>query len=111
MKEAVIRKKALEELHSDGWITWYPYKMRYKKEQDIFGVFDIIAIHPDGIILLLQITSYSNVSARKKKIQNFLDENQLDLAKFHPRYSEGEIYVEVWGWNTKKKAFRKDILH
>jgi hypothetical protein len=111
MKEAAIRKKALDELHKENWITWYPYKARYKKEQDIFGVFDIIAIHPDGIVLFLQITSYSNVSARKKKIQNFLDENQLDLVKFYPRYGEGEIYVEVWGWNAKKRAFRKDVIH
>ena len=103
-KEAIIRKLAIEELHDDGWVTWFPYKVRYAKEQDIFGVFDLVAMHPDGKMLFLQLTSYANISARFKKVSKFFETNFMLPNFFH------KASFEVWGWHNEKKEFRKKVL-
>lgn len=100
-KEAVIRKHALDYLNGEGWVCWYPYRNKYAKEQDIFGVFDLVCIHPDGKILFLQLTSYSNVAARFKKVMKFFDSNYMLPSFFH------NASFEVWGWHNEKKEFRK----
>jgi len=90
-KEAVIRKHARELLESDGWITWCPPNVKYA-ETDIFGVFDCITVK-DSELRFIQWTSISNISARKKKIMKFFNENNV----FIP--------CEVWG-HKKGKEFR-----
>ena len=96
MKESVIRKKALEVLNSEGWICWYPFHIRYKKEVDIFGVFDILAFRKlDGEFLFIQITTLSNIRAREKKVKTFYQKN--GIKKFPG---------EVWGYDKKKKYFK-----
>lgn len=107
-KESVIRKKVIDKLEKDGWICWYPYKAKYAKEVDIFGVFDVIAIHSAsndppyyGAINLIQLTDYTNVSKRVKKVTAWLDTNQIRTEVFN-----GVVSMEVWGWNPKKKEFR-----
>lgn len=103
MKENIIRKKAIEKLVEDNWICWYPYKTRWKKEQDIFSVFDLICLKPNERgqfvgpckIIFIQLTSLSNIRAREKKIKRFLRTNKL---KYFP--------AEVWGYNKKKKEFK-----
>ena len=100
-KESVIRKKVIDKLSEDGWITWFPHKARYAKEVDIFGVFDVIAIGPaDSILLLIQLTDYTNVSHRVKKVNDGFATNHIEPLEF------SEVNFEVWGWNPKKKEFR-----
>ena len=95
-KEAVIRKHAREALEGSGWVVWCPPKVRYH-ETDIFGIFDGIA-WKDSDMRFIQWTSTSTMSARRKKIQKFFDENDV----FCP--------CEVWGWDDKKKEFKKDYI-
>ena len=67
--ESFIRKKALTELQAAGYFTWYPFDNRWAKEQDIFGVFDLVAIHfKNPLVLFVQTTTRENISARKKKV-------------------------------------------
>lgn len=99
-KESVIRKKVIDTLSQDGWICWYPFKARYAKEVDIFGVFDVIAIHPDANTKFIQVTNYANISNRRKKIEGWVGRKQIDLAAFI------STDFQIWGWNPKKKEFR-----
>jgi hypothetical protein len=102
MKESAIKKKALVILNNQGYTCWCPPKVRYA-QNDIFGIFDTICVRSfndepfelrSGTeTLFVQWTSYSNISARKKKILAFLKENGL------------ELNWQVWGW--KQKSPRK----
>lgn len=93
MKEAGIRKKAIDELKREGYICWYPLKVKYQ-ETDIFGVFDAICIK-DSDLRFIQWTSLGNISTRKKKIERFFKENNVFIA------------CEVWGYNGETKIFKK----
>lgn len=93
MKEAVIRKKAITELEAEGYTCWCPAKARYQ-ETDIFGVFDTICAKGTEI-RFIQWTTSSNMSARKKKVSDFLKRTGV------------AIMGEVWGLNPKKE-WRKE---
>jgi len=97
MKEREIRKKAIKELKELGYICWYPPKVRWKKEGDIFGVFDLVATK-ENIIRFIQLTTTPNLSARRKKIQNWMRENKIKWS------------AEVWAYNKKKKVFKKEEI-
>ncbi|MDE2233719.1 MAG: hypothetical protein KGJ90_06480 [Patescibacteria group bacterium] len=94
MKEYLIRKKVIARLEEECWVSWYPYKTKFRKEIDIFGVFDIVAMKGKEA-KFIQLTSYENVSARIKKVGKFLTKNKIDFKN-----------IEVWGWNKKKHEFR-----
>jgi len=96
MKEAAIRKKALEILKAKGYVCWCPVKTKYH-QSDLFGVFDTVCIHNKKAVLFVQWTSLSNISYRVKKVKQFLTKNNLSL------------YCEVWGLNSKTKKFK--IIH
>ncbi len=95
MKEATIRKKAIDKLTNEGFVCWYPPKVKYRKETDIFGVFDLICISRKCFILFVQLTSLSNIRAREKKVKKFLNKNKIK-----------KFYCEVWGYDNKKKYFK-----
>ena len=102
MKEAEIRKKAIEILQGKGWATWFPSKARFK-QNDIFGIFDLICWKKkNGELKFVQLTTVSNLSTRRKKIQNFLKKN-----KINPKRNLG---IEIWAWNRKKKAFKIESI-
>lgn len=59
----------LKLLRADGWTVavvekWNPHA---RIRQDLFGFIDLLAIR-DGETLAVQATSYTNISARVKKI-------------------------------------------
>jgi len=93
MKEGLIRKKCLTLLKAGNWVAWYPYRVKYRKEIDIFGVFDIVAVKKDKT-RFIQLTTLNNISARRRKVNKFLRKNKL------------KISAEVWGWDRKKKLFK-----
>ena len=93
MKERDVRKKALEVLTGEDYISWYPSPVRWKKEIDIFGVFDLICCRKSSI-KFIQLTSFPNIRAREKKILAFLKPNKIKLNS------------EVWGYNQKKRKFK-----
>jgi hypothetical protein len=62
-------QRTLAMLRTDGWTCevvekWNP---AVKRRHDLFGIFDVLAIR-DGETMGVQVTSYSNVAARIRKI-------------------------------------------
>jgi len=97
MREAEIRKKAIEILKRDKWIVWYAPKVKFK-QTDIFGIIDLLALKGRRK-KNIQLTTLPNVAAKRKKITNFLKTFKVELP------------VEIWGWNRKKKEFRKEKIN
>ena len=64
-KESDIRKKAIEQLRADGWITWFAPKVKFI-QTDVFGIIDVLALRGKSK-KNIQLTTLSNVSARRKK--------------------------------------------
>ena len=96
-KESLIRKKAIEILRQEGWITWFGPKVRFQ-QTDIFGIIDLMALKGRRQ-KNIQLTTLPNVSARRKKIINFLKKNKV------------ELLVEIWAWNSRKKEFKKERVN
>ena len=63
-----------------------------KIRQDLFGIIDILAIDNKGNTVGLQVTSYSNISARVKKME---DSDAIN----HLRDANWKLIVE--GWHKK----------
>jgi len=93
-KESLIRKKVIQILEEKGWICWYPSKVRYQ-QTDIFGIIDILALRKKEK-KNIQLTTLPNVSAKRRKITDFLTKFKVDLT------------VEIWAWDNKRKIFRKE---
>ena len=92
MKEALLRKKATHLLQSQGWVVWFPKKVKFQ-ETDIFGIWDLFCIRGSKI-KLIQLTTLPNLSARRKKIQNFLISNEVNIPS------------EIWAYDKKKRKFK-----
>ena len=63
-------KLSLKDLSDDGW---HPYKVEYwdgyaRKTRDLMGFTDILATKPGCSTRLIQTTTRSNISARRRKI-------------------------------------------
>ena len=97
MREAEIRKKAIEILRSDKWIVWYAPKVKYK-QTDVFGIIDVLALKGKQK-KNIQLTTLPNVSGRRKKIISFLKKYKVELP------------VEIWAWNSRKKEFKKERIN
>lgn len=95
-KEAVIRKKAIQELQEKGWVTWYAPKVKYQ-QTDVFGIIDLLALKGRQK-KNIQLTTLPNISAKRKKIINFLEKFKVELP------------VEIWAWDWKRKEFRKEKI-
>ena len=93
-KESVIRKKAIQILQEEGWITWFAPKVKFRTT-DVFGVVDLLALRGKQR-KNIQLTTLSNVSAKRKKITAFLKKYKV------------EFPVEIWAWSQKKKTFKKE---
>lgn len=96
-KEAVIRKKAIQILEKGGWVVWFAPKVKYC-QTDVFGIIDLLALKGRQR-KNIQLTTSPNVSAKRKKIINFLKKNNVELP------------VEIWSWNGKKKKFKKEKVN
>lgn len=103
-REAEIRKKALEKLANGNWVFWYPPKVRFK-QNDIFGAFDIICCKKRrGNLKFIQLTTVSNLSTRRKKIEKFFRENKIrSKAAFNAK-------IEIWAWSKRHKAFKIELV-
>lgn len=78
-----------------------PMLVRLLVRSDLWNIFDIIALHPEHGLLLVQTTSATNFSARIAKIKAACVEEPrlLSLPKF--------AAVQVHGWGQKIKADRQ----
>jgi len=72
-----------------------------KIRQDLFGIIDILAIDTKGNTVGLQVTSYSNISARVKKMEN-------SDAISHLRDANWQLIVE--GWHKKDDKWVSRIV-
>tara|TARA_R110000851_G_scaffold102347_1_gene218883 strand:+ start:1192 stop:1572 length:381 start_codon:yes stop_codon:yes gene_type:complete len=72
-----------------------------KIRQDLFGIIDILAIDIKGNTVGLQVTSYSNISARIKKMEN-------SDAISHLRDANWQLIVE--GWHKKDNKWVSRIV-
>jgi len=103
-KESEIRKKAVAKLTNERWLYWYPPKVRYL-QTDIFGIFDIICCKKAvGDLKFIQLTTVSNLSTRRKKIQKFLTENRIS-SKITRKAG-----IEIWAWSKRKKSFKIELI-
>lgn len=92
MKERDLKKRVDEILKISGYVVWWPPKVRFL-QNDIFGVFDCVAAKDDAV-LFIQITTLTNVSHRRKKINDFLYHSKVSLS------------AQIWAWDDKKAGFR-----
>lgn len=97
-------QRTLKALRDEGYLTevverWNPHA---NIRQDLFGWIDIIAIKP-GQILAVQATSYSNHSARVKKLKT---ERQEQVGEW---LSAGGL-AEVWSWRSKQRVLKDGTL-
>jgi len=104
-KESLIRKKAVEILTKEKWMTWWPAKVKFK-QNDIFGAFDMVCCKKGaGNLKFIQLTTAPNLSARRKKIQSFLKKNGIN----GPKIVFG-AEVEIWAWAKKIKKFKIETI-
>jgi len=68
--------------------------------QDLFGILDILAIDIKGNTVGIQVTSYSNVSARIKKMEN-------SDAISHLRDANWILLVQGWHKKNNKWVCRE----
>lgn len=85
---------SLRELKRDGWTAEKVERWNSHAGvmNDLWGFIDIVALRGDTT-LGVQATSYSNVSARVKKIA---DSPLIAVVR------EANWQIEVWGWRKEK---------
>jgi len=67
------------------------YLAAVRRKRDLFGVADVVAVHPrDRLVLLVQATSRAHVSDRLARVRQRPETEQLLRAG---------VLVEVWGWH------------
>jgi len=72
-----------------------------KIRQDLFGIIDILAIDSKGNTVGLQVTSYSNISARVKKITD---------SPSTPSLRSADWVLLVEGWHKKDNKWVSRIV-
>jgi hypothetical protein len=77
---------------------WNPFA---KIRQDLFGIIDLLAIDNKGNTVGIQVTSYSNISARVKKMEG-------SDAISHLRNANWLLSVE--GWHKKNNKWVSRIV-
>lgn len=97
MKEKEIIDEAVKLLERREYVVWKPPKIKFYKT-DIFGLFDLIG-WKYGNFVFVQVTTYSNMSHRKRKIKDFQIENNV---------WNGSIFV--WGWDDKIREFVEERI-
>ena len=74
-------------------------------KRDLFGFIDILAVHPEHGTLAIQTTSKSNMSSRRKKI------NESDI---YPILKFIGWTIELHGWwhdgKGKKYQLKREVL-
>lgn len=126
--ESVIRQQCIQELLDDGWVLCVPTRSRFgssrtyisaesaqtldwtdskgrpqtrKGTDDYFSIFDIFAIKGYKR-RYIQYTSTSGITARQKKIQNFLNATGVK-----PSVNEE---ILVWGYSKGKFTHKRKYL-
>lgn len=90
--------RTMSMLRKKGWVVALveKYNVHSRKRHDLFGFADVIGMHPEHGILLVQVTSGQHVNARIKKMYNEAFKN-VEIAIEAPN-----VNVEVHGWRKVK---------
>ena len=72
-----------------------------KIRQDLFGIIDILAIDHKGVVTGLQVTSYSNMSSRVRKITE---------SRALPFLRTADWVILVEGWRKKDNKWISRIV-
>lgn len=91
-------QRSLKHLRDQGYLVgitekWNPFA---KIRQDLFGYFDMVAVHPEKGILGVQTTSKSNMSARINKARG----NGALIC-----WLLGNGTIQVHGWHKLKNRW------
>ena len=92
MTEKQLRDFITDKLGKSGWICWWSPRVKFRKQQDIFTMWDGCAAKKEEI-KFIQFTTKSNASSHRKKIGEF--------KKIYELSHTGEL----WLWNGKTKEF------
>jgi hypothetical protein len=79
--------------------NWNSFAYRHN---DLFGFVDFLAVSPEHGTLALQVTSFSNRAARKKKILEHKDEVEILL--------QAGWRIAVLSWKKKGRSWTPDLL-
>ena len=71
-----------------------------KVRQDLFGIIDLLAVDTKGNTVGIQVTSYSNISARIKKMED-------SDAIIHLRNANWVLLVQGWHKKNNKWVCRE----
>jgi len=96
MKEQQLREKLRE--HLAGREIWFSPRVKWQ-QCDIWGWADGIWLDDYGIPVFFQLTTASNMSARRKKINHWLSENDFTAP------------IYLYGYDKKKKEFKIEKLN
>lgn len=92
--------RSIRRLQEMGYTCWKSesYNAFSGKRQDAFGIFDILAIHPDKVgVLGVQVTSRNSMSARRKKITG---------SDAYGIWSKAGNGVVIHGWDKPEFRYR-----
>jgi hypothetical protein len=93
-READLRAKAEGMLRAEGFDVWHPPKPRFAYvNTDILGTFDILAVR-GHLVYFIQLTTVSNLAARRKKVLTYLRQKDVEIDAF------------VWAWHEAKQSFK-----
>ena len=90
--EKILRDDIVKVLATQGYISWWPGRIKFRAAQDIFTIWDLIAAKKNEI-KFIQFTTKSNLSSHVKKINDY--RTLYDLSH------KGEI----WCWNGKTRQW------
>ena len=93
MKESDIQLEAKKVLLDQGYVYWFPPKIRFY-QRDIFGIFDFVAARKEEI-LFVQLTTVQHISDRRRKITAFMADHYCSFAN-----------AWIWAWNKEKGSFK-----
>ncbi len=77
------------------------YNFFSKKRNDLYGILDILAIDHKGVVTGLQVTSYSNMSSRVRKITE---------SRALPFLRTADWVILVEGWRKKDNRWVSRII-
>lgn len=100
-----IELKCKEELEKRGWLV-HLVKMpqKFSKSQDLFGIFDIFAVHKEEhISLKLFVQVKKNDRYRKRTLDS--------LKEFKDEYLDEYDMVQLWDWKKRKRKNPKFEVH
>jgi hypothetical protein len=92
MTEKQLRQFITQKLGLEGWIVWFAPRVKFRKQQDIFTMWDGIAAKEDKV-KFIQFTTKSNKAAHINKIKKF--------KKLYNLTHTGEL----WLYNLKSREF------